>query len=63
MYQLGSLFHDNTQRMEDSNEVETKNFSLNLIPGNFDSFACGTDFVVTSSFCATEEVKGSVRKG
>ena len=49
MYQLGSLFHDNTHRMEDSNEVDTKNFNLSLMPGTFDYFACGADFVVASS--------------
>lgn len=49
MYQLGSLFHENTQRMEDSNEIDTKNFNLSLISGTFDSFACGADFVVASS--------------
>lgn len=64
MYQLGSLFHENTQRMEDSNEVDTKNFNLSLIPGNYENFACGADFVVASSFSHLEEIRGSsVRKG
>jgi hypothetical protein len=50
--------------MEDSNEVDTKNFNLNLIPGTFESFACGADFVVASSFSNQDEARGSsVRKG
>lgn len=63
MYQLGSLFHENSQRMEDSNEVDTKNFNLSLVPGTFDSFACGADFVVASSSLSQDEIRSSVRKG
>lgn len=50
--------------MEDSNEVDTKTFNLSLIPGSFDNFACGADFVVASSSSAYDELsRGSVRKG
>jgi hypothetical protein len=49
--------------MEDSNEADTKNFNLSLMPGTFESFACGADFVVASSFSSQEEIGRSVRKG
>jgi hypothetical protein len=49
--------------MEDSNEADTKNFNLSLMPGNFDNFACGADFVVASSSTPQDEFRSSVRKG
>ena len=49
--------------MEDSNEVDTKNFNLSHIPGTFETFACGADFVVASSSCTNDEIRSSVRKG